>query len=212
MKLTGSIERNIGSRARPRHHRGFLLFFLRAFASSAAKYDKVPAMRACLLAVCLTIALLASFSAKTAAGQTVAPSPAQSASPSPSPSPTPADGQTNGQTPQQFAAKVVGKTKDGEPIYSGGPGIKPPKITSQPEPDYSRQARKKNIRGVIGIEGYVGTDGKYHDAKIVRSLDPIIDPDAIAGVSRWKFKPATKDGKPVNCQIYIEIDFYLWSN
>ena len=53
----------------------------------------------------------------------------------------------------------------------------------------------------------VGSDGLPRDIRVGRSLSPEFDESAIDAVKKWKFAPATKDGKPVAVEINIEINF-----
>jgi TonB family protein len=114
-------------------------------------------------------------------------------SPTPSPSPVP--------------GSVVGKTVSGEDIYLIGGDVKPPRPISHPEPEFPSNERGSKMQSVVGIEGYVGKDGKYYDAKVVHSINRNFDRAALDAVRHWKFKPGTKDGNPVNCSVYVEISF-----
>ena len=53
-------------------------------------------------------------------------------------------------------------------------------------------------------------EGTVHDAKVVTSLDKYLDQKALEAVSKWKFQPATKDGKPVALRTVVEINFHLY--
>ena len=55
----------------------------------------------------------------------------------------------------------------------------------------------------------VTPDGRTRDIKVVSSLGMGLDENAVAAVSRWTFKPATINGKPVAVQISVEVDFRL---
>lgn len=56
----------------------------------------------------------------------------------------------------------------------------------------------------------IGTDGKAHDVKVVKSLEPTLDANAIEAVKTWKFAPATKDGRPVAVEMRLELAYKLW--
>lgn len=45
--------------------------------------------------------------------------------------------------------------------------------------------------------------------RVVHSLDPGLDKKAIEAVSKWRFRPGEKDGKPVNVQAVVEGNFKL---
>ena len=41
----------------------------------------------------------------------------------------------------------------------------------------------------------VGTDGKTHDVRIVRSLGMGLDEKSVEAIRTWRFEPATKNGQ-----------------
>ena len=90
------------------------------------------------------------------------------------------------------------------------PGVKAPRALHAPEPKYSNSAKKQGIQGVVTLSAIIGTDGKAHDVKVVKSLEPTLDANAIKAVKTWKFAPATKDGRPVAVSMRLEINYKLW--
>jgi TonB family protein len=92
-------------------------------------------------------------------------------------------------------------------IYKPGNGVTPPRPIYNPAPSWSDTSRKLGIQGAVIIGGYVGVDGRFHDARILRSLHPSVDADALEGIKTWKFEPCTKEGQPVNCELKMEIVF-----
>jgi protein TonB len=95
-------------------------------------------------------------------------------------------------------------------VYELGDGVTPPKAIYQPDPEYSESARKKKINGTVIVAMIVTAEGKVRDLKIIKSLDKSLDKQAIAAVSKWKFQPATKGGKPVAVHLPVEVDFRLY--
>ncbi len=71
------------------------------------------------------------------------------------------------------------------------------------------EARAARIQGTVLLNLVVRADGTAGSISVLRSLEPSLDAKAIEAVSRWKFKPAMKDGKPVAVQSTIEISFHL---
>ena len=55
----------------------------------------------------------------------------------------------------------------------------------------------------------VGIDGVPHEVRVVSSTDKDFDANAIAAVQRWRFKPAQKNGQPVEVPIEVQIAFHL---
>jgi TonB family protein len=70
--------------------------------------------------------------------------------------------------------------------------------------------KKPPHTGIAIISGYVGKDGKFHDAKVIRSAGKDLDPKALQRLSDWRFDPCKLKGVPVNCGMTIEVTFNLY--
>ena len=70
---------------------------------------------------------------------------------------------------------------------------------------------EEKIQGSVWLECVVGETGDVGDVEVTRSLDTEygLDQAAIDAARQWKFKPGTKDGKPVAVRITIELTFTL---
>lgn len=60
---------------------------------------------------------------------------------------------------------------------------------------------KLKIKAELNVEYVVNKDGAVEFARIVKSTEPRFNVSILAGVRNWKFKPAQKDGEPVNCRV-----------
>jgi len=89
------------------------------------------------------------------------------------------------------------------------PGITRVKAVYQPNPEYSDRAARKKIQGNVLLSIIVTADGTVHDPQITRSLDKDLDKNAVECVKKWKFEPATKDGKPVASHVAVEVSFHV---
>jgi TonB family protein len=89
-------------------------------------------------------------------------------------------------------------------------GIRPPRPVQQPLPLYTDVARKLGIEGMVLLRAVVLEDGSIANAKVIRGLGYGLDESAVLTIQdRWKFQPATLDGKPVLVQAHIEVSFRL---
>jgi TonB family protein len=95
-------------------------------------------------------------------------------------------------------------------VFRVGGGVSAPRIVSDPEPEYSEEARKAKYQGVCVLWLVVGPDGRPREIKVARSLGLGLDEKAIEAVKNWKFEPAMKDGRPVAVQINVEVNFHLY--
>jgi len=66
------------------------------------------------------------------------------------------------------------------------------------------------VQGVVVLLLVVGKDGRTYDIHVGQSLGMGLDEKAIEAVGRWRFRPATLNGKPVATQIAVEVDFHLY--
>jgi len=72
------------------------------------------------------------------------------------------------------------------------------------------KARREKIQGTCWVTLIVDKQGQPQDIRILKSLDPGLDQNAIEAVSNYRFKPAMKDGVPVPVMIAVEINFKLY--
>ena len=94
-------------------------------------------------------------------------------------------------------------------VYRAGGGITNPVPIYRPDPIFSEEARKARWQGEVLLELVVDETGKPRDIRVVKSLGLGLDEEAIKAVSSWRFKPGTKDGKPVTVEAQIEVNFRL---
>jgi TonB family protein len=96
-------------------------------------------------------------------------------------------------------------------VFQPGNGVALPRRLKEVKPDYTREAMKARIEGVVVVEGIVETDGKLDQIQVIRSLDSQygLDDQAVKAASQWRFSPGTKDGQPVRVAITIELKFTL---
>ena len=86
--------------------------------------------------------------------------------------------------------------------------VTPPHAIYAPDPEYPATAVKEHVRGFVTLQMVVGVDGLPRDIKAVRS-DRELDAAAIDAVKKWKFSPATKDGRPVPVVISVDVMFNI---
>ena len=58
---------------------------------------------------------------------------------------------------------------------------------------------------MIVLRGVIGADGAISQVEVYRGLLPQMDSMALAASSKWKFKPARHDNKPISVEVLIGI-------
>ena len=86
-------------------------------------------------------------------------------------------------------------------------GVTFPKALYVRNPEYSEAAKKTKFQGDVLLGVVVGTDGNPRSIWIVRTLGRGLDEKAIEALHQWRFKPATKDGKPVPVLMNVALQF-----
>ena len=75
---------------------------------------------------------------------------------------------------------------------------------------YPAEAHTKGIQGRVTVSVIINAEGKAVNASIVRSVDPILDAEALRVASNMPgWSPGTKDGKPVNVKYTFPVVFRL---
>jgi TonB family protein len=93
--------------------------------------------------------------------------------------------------------------------YRIGGGVTAPSILLKVEPEYSEEARRARMQGKVVLFVIIDPQGKPGSLKVIRSLGLGLDEEAIKVVEQWRFRPGTKEGRPVAVQATIEVNFRL---
>lgn len=94
-------------------------------------------------------------------------------------------------------------------VYEPGPAVKAPKLVHYVEPEFSANSKEAFVEGVVRVSTVVTKEGTASNCQIVRGLNSEEDKTALKAVKLWRFQPGTKDGKPVNVRVTVEIEFHL---
>ena len=77
-----------------------------------------------------------------------------------------------------------------------GGDVKAPLLLKKVEPEYPRGAVRAG--GVIVLEGVVTRTGRMRDLRVLKGANDPMAPRVVAAVQQWEFRPATRNGKPVD--------------
>lgn len=109
------------------------------------------------------------------------------------------------------AGVTAGQQEEAGKVHRKGPGVTLPVLVKETKPGYTPQAVKERIQGSLWLEAVVLTDGTVGDVKVTKSLDAKhgLDDAAVKAIKQWRFKPGTKDKKPVPVAVEVEMSFKL---
>ena len=126
------------------------------------------------------------------------------------------DGQTLETPPSPPKTAVIDSKVGPPPEAAQGPdeeALQPPRLVpgSHKLPEYPEPARKNGIEGEVLLDVTVKTDGSVGAVTLKQGVPecPALDESAQAAVRKWKFEPATENGKPVEMTVAIPVRFRL---
>jgi TonB family protein len=107
--------------------------------------------------------------------------------------------------------------REGNPKAAANDALPRPVFTapvpvSHPDPTYTKAARAHRVEGLSRLGITVDPTGATSNIAILDPLGMGLDDQAVLAVKRWKFRPATKDGHPIQVQVNVDITFKCYSS
>jgi TonB family protein len=109
-----------------------------------------------------------------------------------------------------FGAQQVAQAT-GKPLaqLDSGPPTTPVQITFKPNPVYTEEARQLKLEGEVLLEVSFTAAGQLHVNRVVRGLGHGLDEAAVAAANKMRFKPALRNGVPVDSTAIVHVVFQL---
>lgn len=82
-----------------------------------------------------------------------------------------------------------------------------PVATRTVDPAYPTDLMRDGYEGVVVLYAVIHSDGTVGDVKVLRGLQTRLDENAKLALSRWKFRPGTKNGQAVDLEAVVQIPF-----
>jgi TonB family protein len=84
------------------------------------------------------------------------------------------------------------------------------RVLAKPEPQYTEDARRNLIMGTVVLRVVFSRTGEVTNIRAVHALPFGLTERAIAAARLIRFRPATRDGRPVNVYMQLEYNFNLY--
>ena len=85
----------------------------------------------------------------------------------------------------------------------------PVEILSKPKPAYTEEGRRLRVEGDVVLEVLFGAAGTLRVLRVVQGLGHGLDESAIEAAGKISFRPATRDGVPVDHTATLRVVFQL---
>ena len=90
-----------------------------------------------------------------------------------------------------------------------GPADTSPQILDKPRPEYTAEGRSMRIEGDVVIDLVFLANGSIQINKVASGLGHGLDESAVRAAQQIKFKPAKREGEPVDFPARVRIEFRL---
>ncbi len=102
-----------------------------------------------------------------------------------------------------------GSFGDGDGPFQVGGNILPPEKIHCPQPKYTELARMARIQGIVLLQAILDTEGEVTHLQVLKGLPNGLTESALETVAIWRYKPATRNGRPVAVYLNLQIRFSL---
>ncbi|HEX8837905.1 MAG TPA: TonB family protein [Candidatus Acidoferrum sp.] len=96
--------------------------------------------------------------------------------------------------------------------HAASPDLSAPSPIRKVDPKYPPTLINEHVEGEVVLYAVIRRDGSVDSIQLVRGLDEDLDKNAMEALSQWKFRPATRQGEPVDLEAIIHIPFHARDN
>ena len=82
-----------------------------------------------------------------------------------------------------------------------------PSAMNKVDPAYPADYIRRRVEGRVLLYAVIRADGSVTDVRVIQGFDDLLDENARVAMTRWRFRPATKHGTPVDLEAIVEIPF-----
>ena len=116
------------------------------------------------------------------------------------------------------ASGVDGATGLGEAGGGDGDAVGPVNLTPEMirpvllvkvEPPYPQAARRAGLGGRVTLRAVIAEDGTVESVAVFGSTNPLFDDAAVDAVSKWRYRPALMNGRPVRVYFSVVVNFIV---
>ena len=75
------------------------------------------------------------------------------------------------------------------------------------DPAYPSDLMRARVEGTVIVYAIIHADGTVGETKVLHGFDEKLDQNAVNAVLRWHFRPATRNGQPVELEAVFQVPF-----
>jgi len=105
--------------------------------------------------------------------------------------------------------QVLAQDAEGRPLRVRLPGAAiSGLIIERAFPQYSTAAREKKLEGTVKVSAVIGTNGRVQDVTVISGPQEFHD-SAVDTMKKWRFKPFMLEGRAVEFEVTMELNYNL---
>jgi TonB family protein len=93
------------------------------------------------------------------------------------------------------------------PVRPASGDTRPVALPGWQKPNYTEKARNNKVSGTVVMRVLVGADGEVKQVEVIRGLPDGLNEEAVKSMRQMRFKPATKNGQPIEFWVTMEASF-----
>ena len=82
-----------------------------------------------------------------------------------------------------------------------------PSPIKKSDPRYPPTLIREHVEGEVVLYAVIRADGSVDSVELVRGLDEQLDANAMEALTQWKFRPASRQGTPIDLEAIVHIPF-----
>jgi TonB family protein len=123
--------------------------------------------------------------------------------------PPPSGGKQGSVQSSGFGDQTVSTDAPKKKAAAGGPADTPVDILDKPRPEYTAEGRSLKLEGDVVIDVVFLANGAMQVNRVISGLGHGLDEAAVRAAQQIKFKPAKRDGQPVDYPARVRIEFRM---
>jgi len=96
---------------------------------------------------------------------------------------------------------------DGVPDQPGSGDVTGPQPIRKVDPRYPPSLMNAHVEGEVVLYAIIRRDGSVDSIQLMKGVEGQLDQNAMEAFSRWKFRPARRNGAPIELEAVIHIPF-----
>jgi TonB family protein len=94
-----------------------------------------------------------------------------------------------------------------QPAYANTADLQGPEPLRKVDPKYPPELRSSRVQGEVVLFAVIREDGSVDSIQLVSGVDAALDANAMQALAQWKFRPAVRQGAPVELEAIVHIPF-----